>query len=142
MRTEDWGLRIEVCEGWQLRCTVVYEVQSSYKSPQSGVFGVIGVYIWNHPILGCFLGVPATIRTLSIFWHIYFRFTYIKCIIPKSSKKRVSPLLCATLVPHLWHMWHKYKCATLLWHKFYKLHLFHFSTYRILPTISKYIDFT
>ena len=26
---------------------------SSYKSPQSGVFGVIGVYIWNHPILGC-----------------------------------------------------------------------------------------
>ena len=29
----------------------------------------------------------------------------------------VRPLLCATLVPHLWHMWHKYKCATLLWHK-------------------------
>ena len=28
-----------------LRCTEVYEVQSSYKSPQSGVFGVIGVYI-------------------------------------------------------------------------------------------------
>ena len=24
------------------------------KSPQSGVIGVIGVYIWNHPILGCF----------------------------------------------------------------------------------------
>ena len=41
----------------------------------------------------------------------------VKCIIPKSSKKRVRPLLCATLVPHLWHMWHKYKCATLLWHK-------------------------
>ena len=31
----------------------------------------------------------------------------------------VRPLLCATLVPHLWHMWHKHKCATLLWHKFY-----------------------
>ena len=33
----------------------------------------------------------------------------------------VRPLLCATLVPHLWHMWHKYKCATLLWHKGEKL---------------------
>ena len=82
-----------------------------------------------------FLGIKH--RETSPNWTLFSKnfiseFTYIKCIIQKISKKRVSVTLCATLVPHLWHMWHKYKCATLLWHKFYKLHLFHFSTYRNL----------
>ena len=54
LRTEDWGLRIEVCEGWQLRCTEVYEVQSSYKSPQCVVIVVVVVYIWNHHTLWWF----------------------------------------------------------------------------------------
>ena len=62
-------------------------------------------------------------------------YTYIKCIIPKSSKKRVRPLLCTTLVPHLWYMWYKHKCTTLLWYKFYKLQLFHFSTYMSVTSI-------
>ena len=81
-----------------------------------------------------FLGIKH--RETSPNWTLFNKnfiseFTYIKCIIQKISKKRVSVTLCATLVPHLWHMWHKYKCATLLWHKFYKLHLFHFSTYLV-----------
>ena len=54
MRIENWGLRIEVCEGWQLRCTEVYEVQSSYKSPQCVVIVVVVVYIWNHHTLWWF----------------------------------------------------------------------------------------
>ena len=68
MRIENWGLRIEVhwgvwgamrcmmrdCEGWQLRCTKVYEVQSSYKSPQCVVIVVVVVYIWNHHTLWWF----------------------------------------------------------------------------------------
>ena len=42
------------CEGWQLRCTEVYEVQSSYKSPQCVVIVVVVVYIWNHHTLWWF----------------------------------------------------------------------------------------
>ena len=35
------------------------------KSPQSGVIGVIGVYIWNHPILGCFYKESCINSTMS-----------------------------------------------------------------------------
>ena len=41
-----------------------------------------------------------------------------KCIIPKSSKKRVRPLLCTSLVPHLRYMRYKRKCSSLLRYKF------------------------
>ena len=55
------------------------------------------------------------------------------CIIPKSSKKRVRPPLCTSLVPHLRYMRYKHKCTSLLRYKFHKLFLFHFFTHIYPP---------
>ena len=104
-----WGLRIEVCEGWQLRCTEVYEVQwgAWWEIVRDGNWGALRCMRCNphinHPKVGC-LGWLGCIYEIIPFWGVPYSMllTPYSLLLTPSRLAQAAPriMLPASKVPH------------------------------------------